>query len=619
MPGKITRLKPYLTRVGEMNYIFRVCLLLVLSGCSGEIPPAGELSGVRDADLILLNARIYTVNPGQPWADAMAIRDGQITYVGNNQGAREWIGESSKTVDLNGQMILPGFHDIHVHPVESGVLYQQCVLFDIRGVAKLLDKIRACASANPDDEWIVGGGWTLDNFVPSGLPDKKLLDDIVPDRPVSLKSSDGHSLWVNSKALELAGIDATTRDPENGRIDRYPNSNEPSGSLQEDSAIMLVAKHEPPLTPDDLINGLKYARDLFHSFGITGVQDALLKLEPGDGYYGLDAYNHLDARNELNLHVVTALFWENAVPLAQQLPKFVRARQQQSATGHVQATAIKIWLDGVIEARTAALLAPYSDREDGFRGDLQNSPEALNEAVIGLDAADFQVHFHAIGDRAIRVSLDALEQARMVNGDRDSRHHLSHIQLFDPADIPRFAELNVVANFQPLWAIQDSYITDLTWPRLGEERSRWLYPIGTMQRSGARVGFGSDWYVTSVNPLDGIETAVTRLDPNGATDMPLGMGEEITLDEAIENYTINSAYVNFLDDKVGSIEVGKQADLVILNKNLFAIPAHEINQTNVVATLFEGCLVYLSSEGYKLWEDGASAPNKQVCATRRPV
>ena len=549
---------------------------------------------VEATDTILLNAKVYTVNPIQPWASAIAIQNGQITYVGDDQGARELIDSNTQVVNLKGRMILPGFHDIHVHPVDSGVLYQQCALFDIQGqgVGKLLDKIRECALAKPDDEWIVGGGWTVSDFAPSGLPDKKLLDEIVPGRPVSLKSSDGHSLWVNSKALEVAGITATTPDPENGRIDRYPNSQEPSGSLQEDSAIMLVMNHEPPLTSKDLINGLIYSRDLFHSLGITGIQDAIVKLEPGDGYFGLQAYNYLDDRDELNLHVVTALFWENETPLDQQLPKFLNAREKQRVDGNVKSTAIKIWQDGVIETHTAALLEPYSDRSDGFRGYLQNSPDNLKKAVVALDAAGFQIHFHAIGDRAIRVSLDALEEAQNINGGRDSRHHLSHIQQFDPADIPRFAELNVVANFQPLWAIQDNYITDLTWPRLGNERSKWLYPIGTIQRTGARIGFGSDWYVTSVNPLDGIEAAVTRLEPNGLTNIPLGNNEEITLSQAIENYTINSAYVNFLDEKVGSIEVGKQADLVILDRNLFAIPTSEINEAKVVATLFEGRLVY---------------------------
>ncbi|MDC0237300.1 amidohydrolase [Gammaproteobacteria bacterium] len=596
-----------------MSRIFPLCLFVLLPSCSTETPPSGENPSTHGADFIFRNAAIYTVNPDQPWASAIAVKDGRIAYVGDLLGAQELSGSDTQTIDLNGRMMLPGFHDIHVHPVESGVLYQQCVLFDIRGVDKLLDKISECALAKPQDEWIVGAGWTLDNFVPSGLPDKKLLDEIVPDRPVSLKSSDGHSLWINSKALEFAGIDATTPDPENGRIDRYPNSDEPSGSLQEDSAIMLVANHEPALTSNDLINGLEYSRDLFHSYGITGIQDALLKLEPGDGYYGLDAYNYLDAKGELNLHVVTALFWENAISLSQQLPKFLDARETQPIDGNVRATSIKIWLDGVIEAQTAALLAPYSDRDDGYRGELQNLPHDLNKAVIGLDAAGFQVHFHAIGDRAIRVSLDALERAQEANGTRDSRHHLSHIQLFDPADVPRFADLNVVANFQPLWAIQDGYITDLTWPRLGRERSKWLYPIGTLQRSGARVGFGSDWYVTSVNPLDGIEAAVTRLDPNGLTDVPLGVDEEISLAEAIENYTINSAYVNFLDDQVGSIEVGKKADLVILDNNLFAIPSQEINSTKVVATFFSGCLVYLSNHDDTFSDDRNPTLEKLFC------
>ena len=547
---------------------------------------------VKAADLILLNAKVYTVDSTQPWASAVAIENGQITYVGDDQGARALVDSTTQVVNLKGRMILPGFHDIHVHPVHSGVSYQQCNLFDIKGLKRLLDKIKECTLANPENEWIVGGGWTVPDFAPSGLPDKKLLDEIVSDRPVSLKSSDGHSLWVNSKALELAGITAATPDPENGRIDRYPNSQEPSGSLQEDSAIMLVMDLEPELTTEDLINGLKYSRDLFHSLGITGVQDAILKLKPGDAYYGLDAYNYLDNRNELNLHVVTALFWENSKPLDQQLPQFLKIRQQQQTNGNVKATSIKIWQDGVIETQTAALLEPYSDRSDGYRGDLQNTPDNLNTAVVALDAAGFQIHFHAIGDRAIRVSLDALEEAINSNGTRDSRHHLSHIELFNPADIPRFAAMNVIANFQPLWAIQDEYITDLTWPRLGEERSKWLYPIGSMQRTGAKVGFGSDWYVTSVNPLDGIETAVTRLDPNGLTDVPLGQNEEISLAQAIENYTLNSAYVNFLDHRVGSVEVGKQADLVILDRNLFAIPTSEINEAKVIATLFEGRLVY---------------------------
>ena len=387
-------------------------------------------------------------------------------------------------------------------------------------------------------------------------------------------------------------INSQTPDPIFGHIERKKGSTEPSGLLHEDSAMMLVMSNEPKLTAKDLIRGLEFSRDVFHSFGITGVQDAILKLEPGDAYYGLDAYNYLDQKDELNLHVVTAMLWENGGSLEEQLPQFLRTREQQSKSKNVRSTSIKFWQDGVIETHTAAMLEAYSDRTDGFRGVLQNSPEELDKAITALDAEGFQIHFHSIGDRAIKVAFDSIELARNTNGKRDSRHHISHLQVFDPDDIARFIELDVVANFQPLWSIQDKWITEFTWPLIGEERSRWLYPINTVLKTGAIIGFGSDWYVTSVNPLDGIEVAVTRLEPNGLTDIPLGENEEISLAEAIKSYTINGAYVNFLDDRAGSIEIGKQADLIILDKNLFDIEPSEINETKVMATLFNGKLVF---------------------------
>ena len=565
-------------------------LLLVLSlfSCSESDQPA-SISVTRDAELLMLNGKVYTVNPEQSWAEAIAITDGRIIWVGNTKDAKSWQGEKTHTIDLAGKMVLPGFQDIHIHPVHSGVSYQQCALFDIEGVTQLQQHIKQCAENEPG-EWVRGGGWLVTNFAPSGLPDKKLLDEIVPDQPVALKSSDGHSMWVNSRALELAGITAESQDPAGGRIDRYPNSKEPSGSLQETSAMNLVHMVEPELTQMELEAGLAYSRDHLHSLGITAVQDAILKLIPGDAYYGLPAYRALEERGELNLHVINAMYWQNEISLEQQLPAFLKARDE--STPYIHNTAIKIWQDGVIETETAALLEPYLNRDDQFAGELLNQPTLLNVAVTALDAAGFQIHFHAIGDRAIRSALDALQVARETNGKHDNRHHISHIQLFSPADIPRFAELGVVANFQPLWAIEDGYITDLTIPRIGEERGKLLYPIGSVQRTGARVAFGSDWYVTSANPLDGIEVAVTRLDPNGKTDKPLGENEEISLAQAIENYTLNSAYVNFLEAETGSIEIGKLADIIVLDRNLFDVPASEINQVRVVATLFGGKLVF---------------------------
>ncbi|MED6333635.1 MAG: amidohydrolase [Pseudomonadota bacterium] len=572
----------------ELKHYFSFFVVLGLLSCSESDQPV-SISTTQDAELLMLNGKVYTVNHEQSWAEAIAITDGRIIWVGNSEEANQWQGEGTRTIDLGGKMVLPGFQDIHIHPVHSGVSYQQCALFDVEGVELLQQRIKQCAESEPG-EWIRGGGWLVTNFAPSGLPDKKLLDEIVPDRPVALKSSDGHSMWVNSLALELAGINADTQDPAGGRIDRYPNSTEPSGSLQETSAMNLVHIVEPELTQEELEAGLAYSRDHLHSLGITAVQDALLKLTPGDAYFGLPAYLALEERGELNLHVINAMYWQNDISLEEQLPAFLKARDE--STPYIHNTAIKIWQDGVIETETAALLEPYLNRGDQFVGELLNEPAVLNEAVAALDAAGFQIHFHAIGDRAIRSAFDSIQAAREANGKHDNRHHISHIQLFSPEDIARFAELGVVANFQPLWAIEDGYITDLTIPRIGEERGKFLYPIGSVQRTGARVAFGSDWYVTSANPLDGIEAAVTRLDPDGKTDEPLGENEEINLAQAIENYTLNSAYVNFLDVDTGSIEIGKLADIIVLDRNLFDVPASEINQVRVIATLFRGELVF---------------------------
>ena len=572
----------------ELKHYFSFFVVLGLLSCSESDQPV-SISTTQDAELLMLNGKVYTVNHEQSWAEAIAITDGRIIWVGNSEDANQWQGERTRTIDLGGKMVLPGFQDIHIHPVHSGVSYQQCALFDVEGVELLQQRIKQCAESEPG-EWIRGGGWLVTNFAPSGLPDKKLLDEIVPDRPVALKSSDGHSMWVNSLTLELAGINADTQDPAGGRIDRYPNSTEPSGSLQETSAMNLVHIVEPELTQKELEAGLAYSRDHLHSLGITAVQDAMLKLTPGDAYFGLPAYLALEERGELNLHVINAMYWQNDISLEEQLPAFLKARDE--STPYIHNTAIKIWQDGVIETETAALLEPYLNRGDQFVGELLNEPAVLNEAVTALDAAGFQIHFHAIGDRAIRSAFDSIQAAREANGKHDNRHHISHIQLFSPEDIPRFAELDVVANFQPLWAIEDGYITDLTIPRIGEERGKFLYPIGSVQRTGARVAFGSDWYVTSANPLDGIEAAVTRLDPDGKTDEPLGENEEINLAQAIENYTLNSAYVNFLDVDTGSIEIGKLADIIVLDRNLFDVPASEINQVRVIATLFRGELVF---------------------------
>jgi predicted amidohydrolase YtcJ len=329
--------------------------------------------------------------------------------------------------------------------------------------------------------------------------------------------------------------------------------------------------------------GLRYSIKLLNAYGITAIQDA--SVDEDD----LKTYKRLDARGELSLRVVAAIWWERRQGL-EQIDNIKRLRAKYTG-GHVDARTVKIMQDGVMENYTAVLLKPYL-KPGNVYGIPMVDPQRLKEIVTRLDAAGFQVHFHAIGDGAVRQALDSVEAARRRNGDLGHRHHIAHLELIDPADVARFRELGVSANFQPLWAFADEYITQLTIPFLGPERSTRLYPIGTLYRSGAVVAFGSDWSVSSPNPLEEIEVAITRMGPAGETDTPFLPAECINLPEALAAFTINAAYLNRLEKQTGSIEVGKFADLVVLDRNLFAIPATDISRARVVVTMFQGKVVH---------------------------
>lgn len=566
-----------------------ISILGISVGCSISSSSVQQTSTSRSADLILLDGKVYTVDADRSWAESVAVSHGRIIYVGASAGVTKYLGPNTQLVDLDGKMVLPGFQDAHVHPIEAGMAYLGCSLHDGKTAKDYVRLVAKCAQQSPEVAFIDGGGWTMDVFE-NGLPDKKLLDEVVADRPVILKSASGHQLWINSRALEIAGINADTPNPARGRIDRYQGSNEPSGSLQENSAMNLVFNTRPAYSPSQMQAALTFGQHYLNQYGVTTVQDALLKLDGNEAYVGGPTYLAMDQAGKLTLRVVGALVWNTDIGL-EQLSRIVDARERFK-TPLFTAPSVKIWLDGVMEVHTAALLMPYSDRADNYRGELFIEPEQLDIVVTQLDALGFQIHFHAIGDAAIRQSLDSLELARQVNGVRDSRHHMSHIQLFDPADIPRLEALNVVANFQPYWAWADKFITELTIPKLGPERSKWLYPIKSVLDTGAVVAFGSDWFVTSGNPLLGIETAITRRDPLNNSSNTFLEDERIGLADAIEAYTINSAYVNFIDDETGSIEVGKLADLIVLDKNLFQISPDEISEAQVLLTLLEGNLVY---------------------------
>jgi predicted amidohydrolase YtcJ len=550
---------------------------------------ASVSASAKYADIIFINGEIYTVDAKRSWAEAVSIKGNRIVQVGTVKEAMTLLGDRTRIVDLNGKMMLPGFQDVHVHPIEAGMGYLGCSLHEGKSADDYAKLVAQCAAKQITASFIEGAGWTMDQF-PGGLPDKKLLDAVEPDRPVILKSATGHQLWSNSAALDLAGVDAETPDPVGGRIDRYPGSKEPSGSVQENSAMNLIFAARPHYTESQMFEALAFGQRYLNQYGVTTVQDALLKLDGKEAYVGGPTYMAFDQSGKLTLRVVGALVWNTQLGL-EQIDRIIDARERFNSP-RFSAPSVKIWLDGVIEVHTAALLAPYLDRSDGYKGELLINPKLLNEIVARLDSLGFQIHFHAIGDAAIRSSLDSLEFALNKNGVRDSRHHLSHIQLFDPSDIKRFRNLKAIANFQPYWAWADRFITELTIPKLGSQRSRWLYPIASLVNSGATVAFGSDWFVTSGNPMLGIETAITRRDPLSNDGPAFHDQERIRLHEAIAAYTINGAYVNFLDDELGSIEAGKLADLIVIDRNLFNIPPQEISEAQVLLTLLDGEPVY---------------------------
>ncbi|HEY0493610.1 MAG TPA: amidohydrolase, partial [Candidatus Dormibacteraeota bacterium] len=541
---------------------------------------SGATREAGPADLVFRHAAVYTVDAARSWASAVAIRNGRITYVGGDSIPPALIGPATEVVDLKGRMILPAFQDGHVHPIDSGVQLGECTVDDLKTGTEIADTIRAYAHAHPELKWVRGNGWQLPVFR-NGNPSKAALDSVVPDRPALFYAADGHSAWVNSKALELAGITKGTADPANGRIERAPGG-EPSGTLRE-SAIDLVAKILPERTPTELSAGLQRAQTMANKFGITTV------LSAATDEAALRAYSAADRHGSLTFRVIAALHLGDPLPDSM-LPK-LRDLRTRYASPRVRPTVVKLFADGVIEARTAALLAPYGDRK-GDPGKPIYDPAALKDLAAELDQDGFQIHVHAIGDRAIRMTLDAYAYARARNGTHDARHTITHLELIDPDDIPRFRALGVVANFQAFWANGDEYLTKMTEPTLGAARSRWLYPIESVYRTGAVVSGGSDWSVSSLNPLDAIEVGITHRPPNQPNQAAWHLAERVDLPTMIAMYTINAAYQNHQDRETGSVEVGKLADLIVLDRNLFEVPTGEIHSVRVLRTLLEGKTVY---------------------------
>ena len=547
------------------------------------------------ADYVLHNGDIYTVNANKAWADAIAIRGQKIVFVGLDDEVRPFIGPHTQVIDLLGKMVVPGFQDSHIHPISSALNSYMCSLFGLPTIESYLEEIEQCVKKHPDAKWIHGAGWAHRLFKDGTFPDKKMLDKITSNVPLTLDSYDGHSLWANSKALEVAGVDATTADVPAGKVIRYFGSQEPTGIFLEDAAANLVMYAKPDYTEKEVYDALLYVQKYLNSLGITSVQDALIRIGGSGGIYDvIKTYHRAAKENALTLRVNGALYWDPNKGMEQ--AEKMKAYRDRYSTGEFRVSSVKIWQDGVMHTHTSHLLEPYADmpQETGL---VMIPPERLNTLVSEMDKAGFQMHFHADGDGALRQSLNAIEIALKRNGKRDSRHHIAHLELVHPDDIPRFREYGVIANVQPMWSTSRAYISDLINVKIGEKRQRWLEINQSFINEGVTVAYGSDWYVTTANPMELIEAAVTRIRPalpleKKRSYTALLPGESVSLADAIASYTINGAYANHREGETGSLEVGKFADLVVLDQNLFDLEALRISETKVLATFMGGKMVH---------------------------
>jgi predicted amidohydrolase YtcJ len=547
-------------------------------------------AGPLPADLVLLHGRIHTEDAGRSVVQALAVRGNTIVAVGTDVAVSAFVGPSTRQIDLDGRVVLPGIIDAHTHPAESAQDLGKCNLDDKPLAPPAIKKrVAACLKEKPGDP----ARWFEVVMVdPSGLRLSLAdLDAMLPNRPMMLSGSDGHTVWVNTPALNAAHISAATKDPVGGRIER-DTAGRPTGTLRDSAAdIALAAK--PADSLDHEASQLDEAFDSMRAIGITSVQDA------ADDDHDMQIYKRLYDTHRLNMRVRGSLWLRNLhEPAADLIGRAVQFRAKWAIDpDFLRADAVKIFADGVIEypSQTAALLEPYLDaqgRPTHNRGPSYFEQENLNQIVTAADAAGLTVHIHAIGDRAIRSSLDAFADSRRRNGPSDNRDQIAHLELIDPADFPRFKELDVIANFQLLWAERGDYIDGATVEYIGPSRAKYLYPARSLRDAGALIAGGSDWGVSSFNAFVAMEHAITRAESRG---QPALLPEQsITLADAVDAYTINAARALKQERTTGSLEIGKRGDFIVLDRDIFSIDPFDLHDTRVMSTFLDGREVYAS-------------------------
>jgi predicted amidohydrolase YtcJ len=566
----------------SLRLLPRMLAVLAVAG-TGTMAP-GRAAGPA-ADLILTGGRIWTADAARPWAEAVAVRQGRLAFVGSAGDVASQRGPGTRVVDLGGRLVVPGFDDSHIHLMSGSLSLERVDLIEDLSVPAVQDRIRTFARAHAASPWVLGRGWLYGSF-PGGLPTREQLDAAVSDRPAYMECYDGHSGWANSKALAAAGITKSTPDPVNGSIVRDPATGEPTGALKE-SATGLVEKVIPAPSVEHRYELLLRALALLNSQGITSVQDA---------GYGVDELSRelpllerAIAEKKMTVRMTVSVRLD---PTDYEAPIAEARRLAAIHRGPIlRFGAVKGFVDGVVEAHTAAMLKPYVTPPFGT-GTANWEPAVLDKAVTAADAAGLQVYLHAIGDRAVRMAMDAHEAALKANSRRDRRGRIEHIETIDPAEYPRFAALGVIASMQPLHANPDTNNDDVWQANIGPERASRAFSWGNIERAGGRLVFGSDWPVVTSDVMRGLYCAVTRRTKEGRPPGGWLPQQAVTLESALRHYTSDAAFASFEEGDKGTLAVGRRADLVVLSRDLFKEPPEAILSTHPLLTLLEGMEVY---------------------------
>ena len=548
----------------------------------------GRSAQQEKADLVIRDARIYTVETQRPWAQALAVKGDRIQWVGDNKDAGAYVGPATLVMDAGGHMLLPGFIDSHFHVLLGG---DPDVLRIQNGntLGEIQRQVREFADKHPDLKWIEVEGWNYSAFPHGTLPTARDLEGLTGKRPAFLVAYDYHTIWMNREAMKEFGISRNTHEIVFAeKVEKDPNSGQPTGILTgfgstglSEEAENELRKHLPSHAPDAIARNITNNVAAAVRAGITTIVDPQSYLED------LDIYSRLRSQGKLPTRLQVALFHRRGTT-DETLKQFDHARQKYD-DDWLRVSAVKLYIDDVIEPHTAALLEPYADRP-GTRGQLDYPPDEFKQVVARLDRMKFQVFIHSIGDRGIRTALDAIEYAEKQNGPRDRRDELIHIECLSKEDIPRFAQLGVIACMQPRHCAPD--ITGQWAKAVGPARWKYAWAFRSLHDAGATLAFASDWNVAEMEPLLGIYTAMTRKGLDGKPDGGWVPEQTIDLETAIRGYTINGAYANFLEQNRGSIVSGKYADLVMVSDDLFKVPIEKIKNVKVVWTMVGGKQVW---------------------------